>query len=67
MTVPQHNLKANLSATINRLMLGGSLVTTSNQYLRGDEANLLPAIDGFVVVNLTRTTRSGTTLVSQDE
>ena len=57
MTVPQHNLKANLSATINRLMLGGSLVTTSNQYLHGDEANLLPAIDGFVVVNLTRTTR----------
>lgn len=28
-------------------------MTTSNQYLRGDEANLLPAIDGFAVVNLT--------------
>jgi outer membrane receptor protein involved in Fe transport len=51
--VPQHNLKANLSATIKRLTLGGNLVTTSNQYLRGDEANLLPAIDGFAVVNLT--------------
>lgn len=51
--VPQHNLKANLSATIERLTLGGSLVSTSNQYLRGDEANLLPAIDGFSVVNLT--------------
>jgi iron complex outermembrane receptor protein len=51
--VPQHNLKANLSATIKRLTLGGSLLTTSNQYLRGDEANLLPAIDGFAIVNLT--------------
>jgi iron complex outermembrane receptor protein len=51
--VPQHNVKANLSAAIKRLTLGGSLVTTSNQYLRGDEANLLPALDGFGVVNLT--------------
>jgi iron complex outermembrane receptor protein len=51
--VPQHNLKANLSATIKRLTLGGSLLTTSNQYLRGDEANLLSTIDGFTVVNLT--------------
>lgn len=52
-SVPQHNLKANLSATIKRLTFGGSLLTTSNQYLRGDEANLLPAIDGFAIVNLT--------------
>jgi len=51
--VPQHNLKANLSATIKRLTLGGNLIGTSNQYLRGDEANLLPALDGFTVVNLT--------------
>lgn len=51
--VPQHNLKANLSATIKRLTLGGNFLTTSSQYLRGDEANLLPAIDGFAVVNLT--------------
>ena len=51
--VPQHNLKAHLSATIKRLTLGGSFLTASNQYLRGDEANLLPAIDGFTVVNLT--------------
>ena len=50
--VPQHNLKANLSATINRLTFGVSLLTTSNHYLRGDEANLLPAIDGLAVVNL---------------
>ncbi|MQA29288.1 MAG: TonB-dependent receptor [Luteitalea sp.] len=51
--VPQHNLKANLSATIKRLTIGGSVLTTSKQYLRGDEANLLPTIDGFSVANLT--------------
>jgi iron complex outermembrane receptor protein len=51
--VPQHNLKANLSATIGRLTVGGNLLRTSSQVLRGDEANLLPAIDGFAVVNLT--------------
>jgi outer membrane receptor protein involved in Fe transport len=28
-------------------------LTTSSQYLRGDEANLLSTIDGFTVVNLT--------------
>ena len=51
--VPQHNFKANLSTTIGRLALGGSFVAASSQYLRGDEANLLPALDGYAVVNLT--------------
>jgi outer membrane receptor protein involved in Fe transport len=50
--VPQHNLKLNLSSTIGRLSLGGNLLTTSSQYLRGDEANLLPALDGFALVNV---------------
>jgi outer membrane receptor protein involved in Fe transport len=50
--VPLHNLKVSISGTIKRLALAGSLVTTSRQYLRGDEANLLPAIDGFSLVNL---------------
>jgi outer membrane receptor protein involved in Fe transport len=51
--VPQHNIKASLTATFSRLTLGGSLTATSHQYLRGDEANLLPAIDGFGLVQLT--------------
>lgn len=51
--VPQHNLKAALSTEIQRLALGVSLIANSSQYLRGDEANLLPALDGFRVVNLT--------------
>ena len=50
--VPQHNLKLNLSSTIRRLTLSGNLLTSSSQYLRGDEANLLPAVDGFSVVNI---------------
>jgi outer membrane receptor protein involved in Fe transport len=50
--VPLHNVKANLSASIRRLTLGASVVANSNQYLRGDEANLLPAVDGFAVVSL---------------
>jgi outer membrane receptor protein involved in Fe transport len=49
--VPQHNLKLNLSSTIGRLSFGANLLTTSAQYLRGDEANLLPALDGFSIVN----------------
>lgn len=51
--VPQHNFKANLSGTIRRLTLGGSLLRTSSQFLRGDEANLLPAVDGFTLANAT--------------
>ncbi len=51
--VPQHNFKASVSAAIRRLTVGGSLLATSSQYLRGDEANLLPALAGFSVFNLT--------------
>ena len=51
--VPQHNFKAGVSAAIRRLTVAGSLLTTSSQYLRGDEGNLLPALAGFSVVNLT--------------
>jgi outer membrane receptor protein involved in Fe transport len=51
--VPQHNFKATLSASLGRLGLEGTLLKTSSQYLRGDEANRLPAIDGFTLVNLT--------------
>jgi outer membrane receptor protein involved in Fe transport len=50
--VPQHNLKLNLFSTLGPLSLGGNLLTTSSQYLRGDEANLLPALDGVALVNI---------------
>ena len=50
--MPQHNFKVNLSSTRGRLTFGGTLLTASNQYLRGDEANLLPALEGFSLVNV---------------
>jgi iron complex outermembrane receptor protein len=50
--VPQHNLKANVVAAIRRMTVGASLLVSSNQYLRGDEANLLPAVAGFSLVNV---------------
>jgi len=51
--VPAHNVKLNVSSTIRRATVGANLVFTSDQFLRGDEANLLPALDGAAVVNLT--------------
>jgi outer membrane cobalamin receptor len=51
--VPQHNVKAGLSADIRRLTLALNLIANSNQYLRGDEANLLPVVAGFTAVTLT--------------
>jgi outer membrane receptor protein involved in Fe transport len=50
--VPQHIVKASFSTDIRRLTVGVNLIADSSQYLRGDEANLLPALDGFRVVNL---------------
>jgi outer membrane receptor protein involved in Fe transport len=51
--VPQHVIKASVSTDIRRLTVGVNAIANSNQYLRGDEANLLPALDGFAFVNLT--------------
>jgi outer membrane receptor protein involved in Fe transport len=50
--VPQHNVKASISAALRRLTVGATLVANSSQYLRGDEANLLAPVDAFTVVNL---------------
>jgi iron complex outermembrane recepter protein len=51
-SVPHHILKADMSVTARRAMIGATLVYTSEQFLRGDESNLLPPIDGSAVVNL---------------
>jgi outer membrane receptor protein involved in Fe transport len=51
--VPEHLLKAGLSYDVTpRLTLGADANYSSERYLRGDEANLLPTLDGFAVVNL---------------
>jgi iron complex outermembrane recepter protein len=51
-SVPHHILKADFSVTARRATIGANLAYTSEQFLRGDEANLLPPIDGSTVVNL---------------
>lgn len=50
--IPRHDLKGTLMATVGRTTFGGDVAYLSSQYLRGDEANLLPVIDGHVVVNV---------------
>lgn len=51
--IPEHNLKLGLDYEILAdLRLGGDLMFNSDQHLRGDEANLLDAIDGYAIVNL---------------
>jgi outer membrane receptor protein involved in Fe transport len=50
--VPSHAGKLALTATLtDRLALGIGLRAQSGQVLRGDEANLLPSVPGFVVLN----------------
>jgi outer membrane receptor protein involved in Fe transport len=51
--IPGQNLKIDLSAVLKRLTIGGGLTMQSAQFLRGDEANLLPQVDGYAVSALT--------------
>ena len=57
--VPQHILKGGVYADIRRLSVGANFQSNSSQFLRGDEANLLPALDGFSVVNVMADYRVG--------
>jgi outer membrane receptor protein involved in Fe transport len=51
-SIPQHLGKASLTYLASfGLMVGVNVVAESGQYYRGDEANLLPQVPGFVVVN----------------
>ena len=51
--IPEHSFKVGGDYTVtNKLRLGGNLQYNSGVYLRGDEANLLDKIDGYIVVNL---------------
>jgi len=50
--LPEHNLKIGADYHITpKFTVGTDLVYNSDQYFRGDEANLLDTIDGYVVVN----------------
>ncbi len=51
--IPEHSLKIGAEYPLtNRLSIGGDLLFNSDQYLRGDEANLLETIDGYAIVNV---------------
>ena len=50
--LPEHNLKIGGDYHVTaKLTIGSDLVYNSDQYFRGDEANLLDTIDGHIVVN----------------
>ncbi|HYC03166.1 MAG TPA: TonB-dependent receptor [Azospirillaceae bacterium] len=58
--VPLHSLKLGGEVTVTpALRLGAELVANSGRRLRGDEANLTEAIDGFALVNLEASYRIG--------
>ncbi|HLY58171.1 MAG TPA: TonB-dependent receptor [Stellaceae bacterium] len=51
--IPAHRLKAGADYRVTPdWLVGGSLTYESEQYFRGDESNQMPALPGFVVVNL---------------
>jgi iron complex outermembrane recepter protein len=51
-SIPQHIVKVALDVRLSSgLSAGVSVVGNSSQYLRGDEANLMPPVPGFAVVN----------------
>lgn len=51
-TIPRHNVKGHVSLTGRGATVGGNVLYTSSQFLRGDEANLLAPIGGAAIVNL---------------
>jgi iron complex outermembrane receptor protein len=51
-SIPKHRLKASLDWSVGRTTIDLDAAWTSSQYLRGDEANLLPPIDGYSTVGL---------------
>jgi outer membrane receptor protein involved in Fe transport len=50
--VPRHNFKADLSVTAGEATFGVNVASTSSQFLRADEANLLPPIGDSTIVGL---------------
>ena len=58
--LPQDTLKLGADYALNpALTVGGDILYNGPQYLRGDEANLLPQLGGFAVVNLRAAWRIG--------
>lgn len=51
-SIPRHNFKTRVGATLGGASLAGTVLTTSGQYFRGDEANRLNRLGGYATVNL---------------
>ena len=49
--IPQHIVKAGIDYSTKKWNFGIDAIFNSSQYLRGDEANLLPPIKPFTLVN----------------
>jgi outer membrane receptor protein involved in Fe transport len=51
--IPQHSVKIGAEVAILRnLWLGGNVISTSGTYLRGDDGNRQPRLDGYTILNL---------------
>jgi outer membrane receptor protein involved in Fe transport len=51
--IPQHNLKVGAElALLDNLWIGANVIAASGTYLRGDEGNRQPKLDGYAVLNL---------------
>jgi len=51
--IPAHNLKAGAEVEILKdLFVGGNVVYASGSYLRGDDGNNQPKLDGYTTLNL---------------
>lgn len=51
--IPEHSLKVGADYSFTpKLTFGADLLFNSDQYLRGDEANLLDTVDGYAVLNI---------------
>lgn len=50
--VPRHHAKGEFEAALGRSTIGAAVAVTSSQFLRGDEANLLPPIAGAATLNM---------------
>lgn len=58
-SIPRHNFKGRLGTTVGRAGVTATVLATSGQYFRGDEANLLDQVSGYATVNLNASFRLG--------
>lgn len=57
--LPAHTFRVDADLAFDRLIIAPELIVTSGQYLRADEANLLPPVDGRAVASLNAAYRVG--------